>query len=350
MFKSFFKKVNNLRIKDSNRTKPPAYFLDKYPLSNKEVDLVAHSRETIENIIAGKDKRLMVIIGPCSIHDPKAALEYAQKLKKISDELCDKLFIVMRVYFEKPRTTIGWKGLVNDPHLDESYDMEHGLDIARKLLLDIAKIGLPTAVEYLDLISPQYFSDLITWGAIGARTTESQTHRELASGMSCPIGFKNGTDGGVQVAIDAVISSSYPHSFWSVSKTGILTRYTTGGNPNCHIILRGGGGQTNYDEKSINNACNQLEKNNLTPKLMVDFSHANSEKQHKNQIKVGDEIIEQMKNGSDKVFGVMIESHLKEGNQKINTLDKLEYGVSITDACLGWEDSEELLRNLAAAK
>lgn len=347
MLKKIFKKVNNLRIKNSNKTKPPAYFLDKYPLKQQQVDFIASSRKTIENIIAGKDKRLMVIIGPCSIHDPKAALEYAQRLKKISDELSDKLFIVMRVYFEKPRTTIGWKGLVNDPNLDESYEMEKGLDIARKLLLDIAKIGLPTAVEYLDLISPQYFSDLITWGAIGARTTESQIHRELASGMSCPIGFKNGTDGGVQVAIDAVISSSYSHSFWSVSKKGILTRYTTGGNPNCHIILRGGGGKTNYDEKSVDSACKKLAENNLTPRLMVDFSHANSEKQHKNQINVGKDIIKQRQNGSNQVFGVMIESNLKEGNQKINTLDKLEYGVSITDPCLGFEDSEKLLKDLA---
>jgi 3-deoxy-7-phosphoheptulonate synthase len=347
MFKNFFKKVNNLRIKDSNKTKPPAYFLDKYPLSKSEISLVENSRVTIENIIKGEDKRLMVIVGPCSIHDPVAAIEYAKKLKKLSDELSDKLFIVMRVYFEKPRTTVGWKGLINDPNLDESYEMERGLDTARKLLLDIAKIGLPTAVEYLDLITPQYFSDLISWGAIGARTTESQTHRELASGMSCPIGFKNGTDGGVQVAIDAVISSSYSHNFWSVSKTGILTRYTTGGNPNCHIILRGGGGKTNYDEASINSACEGLVKANLTPRLMVDFSHENSSKQHKNQLKVGKEIIKQINGGSDKVFGVMIESNLNEGNQKINTLDKLKYGVSITDACLGWEDNEQLLRDLA---
>lgn len=349
MFKSLFKKVNNLRIKDSNLTKPPLYYLNKYPVTKKNTTFIVESRKTITNIIGGKDKRLMVIIGPCSIHDVKAAFEYAKKLKKISDKLNDKLFIVMRVYFEKPRTTVGWKGLVNDPNLDESYEMEKGLDISRKLLCDIAKIGLPTAVEYLDLISPQYFSDLITWGAIGARTTESQTHRELASGMSCPIGFKNGTDGRVQVAIDAAISSSYSHSFWSVSKKGILTRYTTGGNPNCHIILRGGGGKTNYDSKSINGACEILAENKLTPRLMVDFSHANSEKKHKNQIKVGDDIIRQIRNGSDKVFGVMIESNLNEGNQKINTLDKLKYGVSITDACIGWEDSEVLLNDLASA-
>lgn len=347
MFKKFFQKVNNLRIKDSSKTKPPAYYLDKYPLDKNGADFIAQSRQTINNIIEGKDKRLMVIIGPCSIHDPKAALEYAKKLKKISDKLSDKLFIVMRVYFEKPRTTIGWKGLINDPDLDESYQMEKGLDIARKLLSNLTKNKIPTAVEYLDLITPQYFSDLITWGAIGARTTESQTHRELASGMSCPIGFKNGTDGGVQVAIDAVVSSSYSHSFWSVSKKGILTRYTTGGNPNCHIILRGGGGKTNYDIKSIENACNQLAKNNLPTRIMVDFSHANSEKQHKNQLKVGAEIIQQIKDGSDKVFGVMIESNLFEGSQKINTLDKLKYGVSITDACISWEDSEILLNDLA---
>jgi 3-deoxy-7-phosphoheptulonate synthase len=349
MLKKFFKKVNNLRIKDSNKLKPPEFYLDKYAINQQETDFIVASRKTINRIMDGKDKRLMVIVGPCSIHDPKAAREYAKKLKKLSAKLSDKLFVVMRVYFEKPRTTIGWKGLVNDPDLDNSFNIEKGLDTARHLLLDLAKMGVPTAVEYLDLITPQYFSDLITWGAIGARTTESQTHRELASGMSCPIGFKNGTDGGVQVAIDAVISASYPHSFLSVSKKGVLTSYQTNGNTNCHIILRGGGGVTNYDENSIDLACTKLAENELKPRVMVDFSHANSEKQHKNQIQVGAEIIKQIKSGNHQVFGVMIESNLVEGNQKINTLDKLEYGKSITDACLGWDDSEQLLRDLATA-
>ncbi len=349
MLKKFFKRVNNLRITDSNKLNTPEFYLEKYHIDKSDSDFIVQSRETITDIIAGTDKRLMVIVGPCSIHDTKAAREYATRLRTLKEELGDKLFIVMRVYFEKPRTTIGWKGLVNDPHLDNTFDIDHGLDIARHLLFDLAKMRIPTAVEYLDLITPQYFSDLITWGAIGARTTESQTHRELASGMSCPIGFKNGTDGGVQVAIDAVKSSSYSHSFLSVSKQGILTRYKTNGNPNCHIILRGGGGQPNYDKESINNYCAILEKNKLPARLMVDFSHANSEKQHKNQITVSDEIIRQLRSGSNKIFGVMIESHLGEGNQAINTLDKLEYGVSITDACINWEDTEMVLRNLADA-
>lgn len=346
MLKILFKKINNLRISNAQEITPPIDFIKKYPLSETDTDYIVQSRETVKNILEGKDKRLMVIVGPCSIHDPKSAREYAQKLAKLRDELNDKLFIVMRVYFEKPRTTIGWKGLIYDPDIDNSFKIEKGLGLARSLLLDLTKLRIPSAVEYLDLITPQYFSDLITWGAIGARTTESQSHRELASGLSCPVGFKNGTNGNIDIAIDAIISASHPHSFWSINKKGKVYRYQTSGNPNCHIILRGGK-TPNYDETNVKNAVEKLNKNKLPLKVMIDCSHGNSEKQFKKQLDVGNDVIKQIKNGSNNIFGVMIESHLKEGNQSTNTLDKLEYGKSITDACLGWEDTEILLRNLA---
>ena len=346
MLKNIFKKINNLRISSAQEITPPIEFIKKYPLSETDTDYIVQSRETVKNILEGKDKRLMVIVGPCSIHDPKSAKEYAKKLVKLRDELDDKLFIVMRVYFEKPRTTIGWKGLIYDPDIDNSLNIEKGLGLARGLLLDLTKLRIPSAVEYLDLITPQYFSDLITWGAIGARTTESQSHRELASGLSCPVGFKNGTNGNIDIAIDAIVSASHPHSFWSINKKGRIYRYQTSGNPNCHIILRGGK-TPNYDEASIKNAVDKLSKNKLPLKVMIDCSHGNSEKQFKKQLDVGNDVIKQIKNGSNNIFGVMIESHLKEGNQPTNTLDKLEYGKSITDACLGWEDTEVLLRNLA---
>ena len=346
MLKNIFKKINNLRISSAQEITPPIEFIKKYPLSEADTDYMVQSRETVKNILEGKDKRLMVIVGPCSIHDPKSAKEYAKKLVKLRDELDDKLFIVMRVYFEKPRTTIGWKGLIYDPDIDNSFNIEKGLGLARGLLLDLTKLRIPSAVEYLDLITPQYFSDLITWGAIGARTTESQSHRELASGLSCPVGFKNGTNGNIDIAIDAIVSASHPHSFWSINKKGRIYRYQTSGNPNCHIILRGGK-TPNYDETNIKNAVDKLSKNKLPLKVMIDCSHGNSEKQFKKQLDVGNDVIKQIKNGSNNIFGLMIESHLKEGNQPTNTLDKLEYGKSITDACLGWEDTEILLKNLA---
>ncbi len=349
MLKKILAKVNNIRIKKTDLIPPPIEYIKRYPINKEETNFIINSRETIKNIINEKDKRLMVIIGPCSIHDVDAAREYAEKLAKIRDKLADKLFIIMRVYFEKPRTTIGWKGLIYDPFLDNSFNMKKGLDISRHLLLDLAKMKIPSAVEYLDVISPQYFSDLITWGAIGARTTESQIHRELASGLSCPVGFKNGTDGNIQIAIDAVISASNSSMFWSVNKKGIINRYTTSGNKNCHIILRGGNNITNFDKQSIANAKNLLIKNKLSTKVMIDLSHANSNKNYKNQLKVGENIIQQLKTKNSGIFGVMIESNLKEGNQKINTIDKLSYGISITDACIGWNDSEKLLYDLAAA-
>ncbi|SMN00461.1 2-keto-3-deoxy-D-arabino-heptulosonate-7-phosphate synthase I alpha [uncultured Candidatus Thioglobus sp.] len=349
MLKKILQRISNIRITKAESITPPMVYIKRHEVKKVESDFIIEARQTIADIIKGKDKRLLVVVGPCSIHDPKAAIEYAKKLAKLRDELKENIFIVMRVYFEKPRTTVGWKGLIYDPDLDNSFNMEKGFDIGRKLLLDLAKMRIPTATEYLDLITPQYISDLISWGAIGARTTESQTHRELASGLSCPVGFKNGTDGGVQVAIDAVIAARGSHMFWSISKKGMVNRYTTSGNPNCHIILRGGRGKTNYDIDSVNETIQQLTDAKLPDRLMVDFSHANSEKKFKNQIKVGKDIAKQISNGSDKIFGVMIESHLSEGNQPMGTLKTLEYGVSITDGCIGWSDTEKLLKTLAQA-
>ncbi|NYT28118.1 MAG: 3-deoxy-7-phosphoheptulonate synthase [Candidatus Thiodubiliella endoseptemdiera] len=324
-------------------------YIKRHEVKKPESDFIVDARQTIADILKGKDKRLLVVVGPCSIHDTKAAIEYAEKLATLRDELKDNLFIVMRVYFEKPRTTVGWKGLIYDPDLDNSNHMEKGFDLARKLLLDLAKIRLPTATEYLDLITPQYISDLISWGAIGARTTESQTHRELASGLSCPVGFKNGTDGGVQVAIDAVVSASSSHMFWSINKKGMINRYTTLGNSNCHVILRGGKDDTNFDSESIKETVEKLANAKLPQQLMVDFSHANSEKKFKNQIKVGKDIAEQISAGSKQIAGVMIESHLNEGNQPVGSLKLLKYGVSITDGCINWNDTEKLLKTLANA-
>jgi len=330
MLKKILQKISNIRITKSESITPPMVYIKRHEVKKPESDFIVDARQTIADILKGKDKRLLVVVGPCSIHDTKAAIEYAEKLATLRDELKDNLFIVMRVYFEKPRTTVGWKGLIYDPDLDNSNHMEKGFDLARKLLLDLAKIRLPTATEYLDLITPQYISDLISWGAIGARTTESQTHRELASGLSCPVGFKNGTDGGVQVAIDAVVSASSSHMFWSINKKGMINRYTTLGNSNCHVILRGGKDDTNFDSESIKETVEKLANAKLPQQLMVDFSHANSEKKFKNQIKVG-------------------KDHLNEGNQSVGSLKLLKYGVSITDGCINWNDTEKLLKTLANA-
>lgn len=349
MLKKILNKISNIRITKAESITPPMGFIKKYPVKKPQSDFIVHSRKTIADIIFGKDKRLLVVVGPCSIHDPKAARDYAQRLLKIKQELDQDLFIVMRVYFEKPRTTIGWKGLIYDPDLDNSFDMEKGFDLARNLLLDLSKMGMPSATEYLDLITPQYISDLISWGAIGARTTESQTHRELASGLSCPVGFKNGTNGNIQIAIDAIVSASSSHMFWSINKKGVANRYTTTGNPNCHIILRGGADGPNYSKQNVDNAVKQLIKDGLLGRVMVDFSHANSEKIFKNQLLVGDEIAKQVSLGSDKIFGVMIESNINEGAQAVDVLESLEYGVSITDGCLGWQDTEKLLKTLASS-
>jgi 3-deoxy-7-phosphoheptulonate synthase len=339
--------TDNVRITSSAPIVAPNILMEKFPLSEKASEGVFKARHTIKKILNGEDKRLMVIVGPCSIHDPDAAREYAKKLCQIKDELSKDLFIVMRVYFEKPRTTVGWKGLINDPDLNESFNIDKGLEIARHLLVDLADAGLPVAVEYLDLITPQYISDLISWGAIGARTTESQSHRELASALSCPVGFKNGTSGSLRIAIDAIKSANSPHHLLSVNKNGGVSHYTSSGNETAHIILRGGNDGPNYSKEHVDQVVAQLNNEKLLPKVMVDFSHANSQKQFKNQLKVGEDIAKQIENGSEDIFGVMIESNINEGNQAVGPLETLEYGVSITDSCINFSDTEILLRKLA---
>ncbi|MEK9778546.1 MAG: 3-deoxy-7-phosphoheptulonate synthase [Gammaproteobacteria bacterium] len=339
--------TDNVRITSSAPIVAPNILMEKFPLSEKASEGVFKARHTIKKILNGEDKRLMVIVGPCSIHDPDAAREYAKKLCQIKDELSKDLFIVMRVYFEKPRTTVGWKGLINDPDLNESFNIDKGLETARHLLVDLADAGLPVAVEYLDLITPQYISDLISWGAIGARTTESQSHRELASALSCPVGFKNGTSGSLRIAIDAIKSANSPHHLLSVNKNGGVSHYTSSGNETAHIILRGGNDGPNYSKEHVDQVVAQLNNEKLLPKVMVDFSHANSQKQFKNQLKVGEDIAKQIENGSEDIFGVMIESNINEGNQAVGPLETLEYGVSITDSCINFSDTEILLRKLA---
>ena len=332
---------------------PPEHLIRFFPIQGTKVEtLVAQTRQRISQILRGQDDRLLVIIGPCSIHDPKAALEYAQRLHEQRTRYADTLEIVMRVYFEKPRTTVGWKGLINDPYLDESFRIDEGLRIARQLLLEINHLGLPAASEFLDVVSPQYIGDLIAWGAIGARTTESQIHRELASGISAPIGFKNGTDGNIRIALDAIQAASRSHHFLSVHKNGQVAIVQTKGNSDCHVILRGGK-TPNYDADSVANACAELDKAQLPARLMVDFSHANSSKQHEKQLDVARDIAQQIGGGSQSVFGVMIESHLQAGAQKFtpgkDSIDALRYGQSITDACLGWDASLDALQILSQA-
>ena len=339
--------TDNVRIISSAPMVSPNTLIKQFPQSEKASKGVFSARQVIKEIIFGEDKRLMVLVGPCSIHDTKAAIEYANKLVKLKEELDEDLFIVMRVYFEKPRTTVGWKGLINDPYLDESFDIDKGLATARKLLSDLGEIGIPVGVEYLDVLTPQYLSDLISWGAIGARTTESQSHRELASALSCPVGFKNGTSGSLDIAIDAILSANSPHHLLSVNKDGGISHFNSLGNETAHIILRGGKHGTNYSKEQVERTCEKLKGKGLVSKVMVDFSHANSEKQFKNQLKVGADVASQIESGSESIFGVMIESHLNEGNQKVGPLSSLKYGVSITDSCIGWNDTEELLRALA---
>ncbi len=339
--------TDNLRITSSAPMIAPNALMEKFPLSESGSASIFKTRQAIKDILEGRDKRLMVIVGPCSIHDSKSAREYAQRLSVLKTELEKDLLIVMRVYFEKPRTTIGWKGLINDPDLDESFNIDKGLKIARHLLTDLADMDMPVAVEYLDLITPQYISDLIAWGAIGARTTESQSHRELASALSCPVGFKNGTTGSLKIAIDAIKSANSPHHLLSVNKEGGVSHYTSSGNETAHIILRGGSDGPNYDRECIRKTHEQLKEEGLLSKVMVDFSHANSQKKFKNQLLVGDEIAKQIASGSDKIFGVMIESNINEGSQAVGPLKSLKYGVSITDSCIGWDDTENLLKTLA---
>lgn len=341
-------KTDDLRITAMKELVSPVQLHQDVPMTDEASRVIFETRTAIHNILRGKDDRLLVVIGPCSVHDPEAAIEYATRLKKIRDELNDDLLIVMRVYFEKPRTTVGWKGLINDPDLDDSYKINKGLHLARQLLVDVNDMGVPAGTEFLDLITPQYIADLISWGAIGARTTESQVHRELASGLSCPVGFKNGTDGTLKIAVDAINAASRPHNFLSLTKEGHSAIFATTGNDDCHIILRGGK-QPNYDAHSVAGAMEELTAAGLPAKLMIDFSHANSEKQHRRQVDVAKDVATQISAGNDGIMGVMIESHLKEGRQDVEEGKDLTYGQSITDACISWEDSEPLLRELAKA-
>ncbi|WP_437608432.1 3-deoxy-7-phosphoheptulonate synthase AroG [Erwinia sp. V71] len=339
---------DDLRIKEIKELLPPVALLEKFPASEKAATTVSLARQAIHNILQNKDDRLLVVIGPCSIHDPAAAKEYGARLLKLREELSDLLEVVMRVYFEKPRTTLGWKGLINDPHMDGSFQINDGLRIARNLLVDINDTGLPAAGEFLDMITPQYMADLMSWGAIGARTTESQVHRELSSGLSCPVGFKNGTDGTIKVAIDAINAASAPHCFLSVTKYGHSAIVETSGNSDCHIILRGGK-EPNYSAHHVSAVKAGLEKAGLPQQVMIDFSHANSSKQFQKQMLVADDVAQQIAGGEQAIIGVMIESHLVEGNQSLESGEPLVYGKSITDACIGWDDTEKVLRQLAAA-
>lgn len=345
--------TDNQRIQDIAVLPPPEHLIRFFPIKGTRTErLVLETRQRIRSIMHGQDDRLLVVIGPCSIHDPAAALEYARKLKVMRDKYKDSLEVVMRVYFEKPRTTVGWKGLINDPYMDQSFRIDEGLRIARQLLVDINRIGVPAGSEFLDVISPQYIGDLIAWGAIGARTTESQVHRELASGLSSPIGFKNGTDGNIRIATDAIMSAGRSHHFLSVHKTGQVAIVVTEGNEDCHVILRGGK-TPNYEAEFVESACRDLEKANLPASLMVDCSHANSSKKHELQKVVAQDVANQLAAGSHQIFGVMVESNLKAGAQKftpgVDDPQALEYGKSITDACVDWDESEQILELLSQA-
>jgi len=345
--------TDDQRIRDVTPLPPPEHLIRFFPIAGTPVEtLIGSTREAIRRILNGRDDRLLVVMGPCSIHDPVAALEYARKLKAERARHADTLEVVMRVYFEKPRTTVGWKGLINDPYLDETYRIDEGLRIARQLLVDINRVGVPAASEFLDTISPQYIGDLIAWGAIGARTTESQVHRELASGLSAPIGFKNGTDGNLKIAVDAIQAASRPHHFLSVHKNGQVAIVETKGNKDCHVILRGGKAP-NYDAASVTAACKEIEAARLPCRLMVDFSHANSSKQYERQIDVARDVAAQLAAGTRCIFGVMVESHLVAGAQKFSAGKDdpaaLAYGQSITDPCLGWDQSLEVLNVLSDA-
>jgi len=338
-------KTQDLHVRELVRLSTPRALKSEFPLTEAASATVAQSRERVVRIIRLEDPRLLVVVGPCSIHDGKAALEYATRLNALRLELSDRLEIVMRVYFEKPRTTIGWKGLINDPHLDGSQDIEAGLKTARRLLLQITNLGLPAATEFLDPIVPQYIAELVTWAAIGARTTESQTHREMASGISAPIGFKNATDGSLQIAIDAMGAARTPHSFLGIDADGVTSIVRTTGNPDGHVVLRGGRARTNYDAESIREAEATLKKCGLPPVLMVDCSHANSAKQHARQEDVWHSVIEQRVAGTRSLIGMMVESNLHEGSQPFpRPASELTYGVSITDACINWETTERMLR------
>lgn len=340
--------TDDTRINTLKELVSPQQLLSDIPIDDALADHVANSRKRIHHVLHGEDDRLVVVVGPCSIHDPEAAIDYAQRLRPLAQRLSDDLLIVMRVYFEKPRTTVGWKGLINDPDLDNSFRINKGLHLARQLLVDLNRIGLPTGTEYLDLISPQYLADLVAWGAIGARTTESQTHRELASGLSCPVGFKNATDGDVQVAVDAIGAALRPHHFLSVTKEGNSAIFETTGNEDCHIILRGGR-SPNYDMFSVDDACALLKKAGLPERLMIDASHANSRKIPARQVDVAADIGTQIRRGNKAIIGLMLESFIEEGRQNVVAGQQLAYGKSITDPCMAWDQTELVLEDLAAA-
>jgi len=340
--------TDDLRIIGVCEVVPPEQLHREHPITEQAAKTTFEARQATHAILQGEDDRLLVVVGPCSIHNPDAACEYARHLAAARADLGSDLLIIMRSYFEKPRTTVGWKGLINDPSLDGTFHINRGLKLARQLLLDINEMGVPAGTEFLDLISPQYVADLISWGAIGARTTESQSHRELASGLSCPVGFKNGTDGGLTVAVDALRSTSHPHHFMSLTKQGRSAIFSTSGNRDCHVILRGGH-QPNYDAASVQKACEELGAAGLPASLMIDFSHANSSKKYERQLVVGHDVAGQIARGNRAISGVMIESHLKEGRQDVLPGQQLTFGQSVTDACIGWEDTRTLLEELATA-
>jgi len=340
--------IDDTRIRDIMELAPPAHLLREFPASDTAAKTTYEARAAIHRVLHGADDRLLIVVGPCSIHDYDAAIDYATRLSALSREVADDLIVVMRVYFEKPRTTVGWKGLINDPRLDDSFRINEGLRLARRILLEINELALPAGTEYLDMITPQYIADLIAWGAIGARTTESQVHRQLASGLSCPVGFKNGTDGGVKVAVDAVKAASAPHHFLSVTKGGHSAIVSTAGNEDCHIILRGGRAP-NYDAASVDRVCGELGHAGLAARVMIDCSHANSQKQFERQIDVARDVSGQIARGDDRIIGVMLESHINAGRQDLLPGQPLQYGVSITDACIGWEATAGVLNELADA-
>ena len=340
--------TDDLRIASVKAVTPPREICEELPITAAAAQTTYLTRQTVRKLLNQEDRRLLVVIGPCSIHDIDAAKEYAGRLKPLMEKHEQDLALIMRVYFEKPRTTVGWKGLINDPDLDDSFHINKGVRLARRLLLDLNEMGVPAGTEFLDIITPQYVADLVSWGAIGARTTESQAHRELASGLSCPVGFKNGTDGGVKVAVDAIRAANQPHHFLSLRKEGNSAIYATTGNDQCHVILRGGK-KPNFDRAGVAAAAAELIAVGLPPRIMVDFSHANSDKQHKKQLEAGADVCRQISGGEERIFGVMVESHLREGRQEVIPGKVLTYGQSITDACLGWEDSADLIAALAAA-
>ena len=335
--------ITNINIRELSNLPSPEFYQKKFPSSEQQTSLIKESRKTIENILEGKDNRLLLLMGPCSIHDTKAGIQYAEKLKELADKVSKNIYIVMRVYFEKPRTTVGWKGLINDPDLNGSYNIPKGIETAREFLSEVTKIGLPTATEFLDPFTPQYIGDLVSWGAIGARTAESQTHRQMASGLSMPIGFKNGTGGSVQLAIDGMIACEGEHAFLGIDDDGKTSIVITKGNKANHIILRGGVSGPNYDKDSINEAQELLKKNNLVPNIVVDCAHANSNKDHNMQPIVFKEVIKQRLAGNEKIIGIMLEGNINPGNQSLGNIEDLEFGVSITDKCVGWEKTEEII-------